>query len=128
MQNPSNINCTKEAKELLNFLSDTAGKAIITGQHTQTNPMEEIDYIREVTGKEPLLRGFELLSYSPNINYDDATKACLREVYENRGTVDTAIRGHKTKELFLFISLFSPIGGHDKSFMLRIQTLTLIEY
>ena len=56
MQNPSNKNCTKEAKELLNFLSDTAGKAIITGQHTQTNPMEEIDYIREVTGKEPLLR------------------------------------------------------------------------
>ena len=118
MQNPSNRNCTKEAKELLNFLSDTAGKAIITGQHTQTNPMEEIDYIREVTGKEPLLRGFELLSYSPNINYDDATKACLREVYENRGTVDTAIRwAHKTKGIVtLSFHWFSPIGGHDKSF------------
>ena len=59
---------TQEAKELLEYLKNTAGQQIITGQHTQTIPCEEIAYIRQTTGKEPKLRGFELLAYSPNIN------------------------------------------------------------
>ena len=44
MQSPVNKNATKNARELLNYLSDTAGHAIITGQHTQTNYMEEAVY------------------------------------------------------------------------------------
>lgn len=44
-----NINATPSAKKLLNFLNKTAGNAIITGQHTQTIPMEEISYIRQKT-------------------------------------------------------------------------------
>ena len=79
---------TKEAQELLRELHCVAGKKIITGQHTQTIPCEEIDYIRQVTGKEPKLRGFELLAYSPNINYEDASPECIQEVEENKGTVD----------------------------------------
>lgn len=118
MQKTVNPNACESAKELLNYLSEMAGKAIITGQHTQTIPMEEIDYIKEVTGKEPLLRGFELLAYSPNINYDDAGEACLTEVYENRGTVDTAIDWAKNTKGIVTLSFhwFSPIGGRDKSF------------
>ena len=81
MQLPVNKNASKEAIELLNYLENTSGKQIISGQHTQTIPMEEIAYIKEKTGKEPKLRGFELLSYSPNINYDDASEPCLTEVY-----------------------------------------------
>ena len=95
MQNTVNSNATEKAKALLNFLSETAGKAIITGQHTQTNPMEEIDYIKSKTGKEPLLRGFEMLAYSPNINDNDASEACLTEVYENRNTIETALKWAK---------------------------------
>ena len=118
MQNTVNSNATEKAKALLNFLSDTAGKAIITGQHTQTNPMEEIDYIKSKTGKEPLLRGFEMLSYSPNINYNDASEACLTEVYENRNTMETALKWAKSSGGILTLSFhwFSPIGGRDKSF------------
>ena len=78
---------TKEAQELLRELHCVAGKKIITGQHTQTIPCEEIDYIRQATGKEPKLRGFELLAYSPNINYEDASPECIQEVEENKGTV-----------------------------------------
>lgn len=77
MQKPVNKNASKEAAELLRYLEKTAGHGIITGQHTQTNPMEEIFYIKEVTGKTPKLRGFELLAYSPNINEKDAGEACL---------------------------------------------------
>ena len=95
MQTTVNPNATEKAIALLNFLSETAGKAIITGQHTQTNPMEEIDYIKSKTGKEPLLRGFEMLAYSPNINDNDASEACLTEVYENRNTIETALKWAK---------------------------------
>lgn len=118
MQQPVNKNATPEARKLLNYLCEVVGKGIITGQHTQTIPMEEISYIKEVTGHEPKLRGFELLSYSPNINYEDASEACLTEVYENRGTVDTAIEWAKSTDGIVTLSFhwFSPIGGHDKSF------------
>ena len=114
----ANPNATKEARKLLEYLHSTAGKGIITGQHTQTNPMEEIAYIRNITGKCPKLQGFELLAYSPNINYDDADNACLTEVYENRGTVDTAIRWAKETNGIVTLTFhwFSPIGGRDKSF------------
>lgn len=95
MQKSVNPNASEKAQKLLNYLSETAGKAIVTGQHTQTNPMEEIGYIREKTGKEPLLRGFEMLAYSPNINYADASEECLTEVYENRGTMETALKWAK---------------------------------
>lgn len=118
MQQTANANATDEAKRLLNYLSETAGHRLITGQHTQTNPMEEIAYIREQTGKEPLLRGFEMLAYSPNINYDDATEVCLTEVYENRNTMETALQWAKESGGIVTLSFhwFSPLGGHDKSF------------
>ncbi len=121
MQKPANINASPEAKKLLNYLSETAGNKIITGQHTQTNPMEEIEYIREMTGKEPLLRGFEMLAYSPNINYEDATEECLTEVYENRNTMDTALKWAKDTGGIVTLTFhwFSPVGGRDKSFYAR---------
>ncbi|MBQ3029232.1 MAG: AGE family epimerase/isomerase [Lachnospiraceae bacterium] len=118
MQNPVNRNATKKTRELLNYLCETAGKGIITGQHTQTNPMEEVAYIKEQTGKEPKLRGFELLAYSPNINYEDASEPCLTEIYENRGTLETALKWAKESDGIVTFSFhwYSPVGGRDKSF------------
>ena len=118
MQLPVNKNATKEARELLQYLVETAGKKIISGQHTQTIPMEEIAYIKEKTGKEPKLRGFELLAYSPNINYNDASEPCLTEVYENRGTLEEALKWGKETDGIVTFSFhwFSPLGGRDKAF------------
>ncbi|MBQ4535989.1 MAG: beta-mannosidase [Lachnospiraceae bacterium] len=115
---PVNPDATKEAAELLDYLYHVAGNQIISGQHTQTNPMEEITYTEQLTGKKPKLRGFEMLSYSPNINYEDATEACLTEVYENRDTMETAIRWAKESGGIVTLSFhwFSPLGGRDKSF------------
>ncbi|MCM1526901.1 MAG: AGE family epimerase/isomerase [Bacteroides sp.] len=115
---PSNPRHTGEAAELLALLYDTAGRGIITGQHTQTNGMEEIDYIRAVTGKAPMLQGFELLAYSPNINREESGEECLREVDENRLTMDTALRWAKESGGIVTLTFhwFSPIGGRDKSF------------
>ena len=114
---------TKEAQELLRELHCVAGQQIITGQHTQTIPCEEIAYIRQTTGKEPKLRGFELLGYSPNINYADASPECLTEIEENKGTAEMALKwaieqrknGNGGILTFTF-HWFSPLGGRDKSF------------
>ncbi len=115
---PVNPNATKEARDLLIYLNEIAGKSIITGQHTQTNPMEEVEYIYRITGKKPLLQGFELLSYSPNINYDDASMECLTEIEENKGTMDTALAWAKETGGIVTLTFhwYSPIGGRDKSF------------
>ncbi|MCR5775767.1 MAG: glycoside hydrolase family 26 protein [Lachnospiraceae bacterium] len=121
MQEPVNVNATAGARRLLGYLCDTAGKAVITGQHTQTNYMEEGVYIKEKTGREPKLRGFELLAYSPNINYDDATYDCLKEIYDNRGTLDTAYKWALETDGILTFSFhwFSPMYGRDKSFYIK---------
>ena len=118
MQIPVNKHASKEAKKLLQYLESISGNGIISGQHTQTVPMEEIEYIKGVTGKEPKLRGFELLSYSPNINYNDADEACLTEVYENRNTLEEAMKWAKNTDGILTFTFhwFSPLGGRDKSF------------
>lgn len=115
---PVNPDATKEAKELLQYLVSQAGNHLLTGQHTQTNPMEEYHYLHEVTGHYPKVVGFELLAYSPNINEEDAGEACLTEVRENRGTLDTALQLAKEKDVILTFSFhwFSPLGGRDKSF------------
>ncbi|MCR5080393.1 MAG: glycoside hydrolase family 26 protein [Treponema sp.] len=123
MMIPVNPDATKEAVNLLSFLSSLAGKKIITGQHTQTIPMEEIEYIKSVTGREPFLRGFELLSYSPNINYSASSEECLKEVEENKGTAEIALEwakknGAASAKCIVAFSFhwFSPCGGRDKSF------------
>lgn len=117
MQKAVNKNASKNAQKLLNYLDSIKGKGIISGQHTQTIPMEEISYIRDITGKEPLLRGFELLAYSPNINYEDADEACLTEVRENKNTIEQAYKWGKEGGIVTFsFHWFSPVGGRDKSF------------
>ncbi|MBO6215572.1 MAG: beta-mannosidase [Lachnospiraceae bacterium] len=120
MQTPVNPNATPNARKLLDYLSDIAGKKLITGQHTQTHPMEEISYIREKTGMEPKLRGFELLAYSPNINLETASEACSTEVIEARDTLDRAYEWAKNTNgegiITFSFHWFSPIGGEDKSF------------
>ncbi|MGN0150892.1 MAG: glycosyl hydrolase [Wujia sp.] len=118
MHETVNRNAIKEAKELLNYLYEVSGKAIITGQHTQTNRIEEIQYINKITGKKPKLQGFELLAYSSNINYEDAESACLTEIEENKGTLETALNWalHENGIVTFTFHWFSPIGGRDKSF------------
>lgn len=119
MQKAVDGKISKNAQALLDYLSETSGKAIITGQHTQTNPMEELTYIKECTGYYPKLVGFELLSYSPNINYNDASEACLTEIYENQNTLDRAYEmgiGDSGVIITFSFHWFSPIGGRDKAF------------
>lgn len=115
---PININASNEVKKVLEYLSSVSGKGLITGQHTQTMMQKELKYIEKITGKLPAICGFELLAYSPNINYDESGEECLVEVEENKDTLEKAFEwATKYHGLVTFTwHWFSPIGGKDKSF------------
>ncbi len=118
--NPCNKNAQQCVKNVLKYLSDITGEQVITGQHTQTMKMEEYNHIKDVTGKEPALLGFELLSYSPNINYTDTDEECMTEVMENYGTLKRAYEWADKKGLITMCwHWFSPLGGKSKSFYTR---------
>lgn len=114
---PRNKNAQDCVKNVMKYLSDITYEKIITGQHTQTMEQEELHYIEQVTGKQPALLGFELLSYSPNINYSDTDSECMKEVIENYGTLKKAWEWADQKGLITFTwHWFSPLGGRSKSF------------
>lgn len=103
--------------QLLAFLNSIEGKHILTGQHTQSVPMEEAEHIYEVTGKYPAICGFELLGYSPNIRRETANEECLKEVDDAYGTVECALNWARKGGIVTFTwHWFSPLGGKDKSF------------
>lgn len=115
------VPCDPEAqqgvKNVMKFLSDITYDRVVTGQHTQTMAQEELHYIEKITGKRPALLGFELLSYSPNINYSDSDEECLDEISENLGTLKRAWEWADEKGLITFTwHWFSPLGGRSKSF------------
>ena len=109
---------TREAQAVLQYLADLRGRGVLLGQHTQTMAQEELIYIAEVTGGLlPALCGFELLAYSPNINYAESDEECLAEVEENKGTLEKAWEWAERKGLITFTwHWFSPLGGAGKAF------------
>ena len=114
---PSNIDAQPCVRNVMMFLADIVGDRIVAGQHTQTMAQEELHQIEAVTGQQPALLGFELLSYSPNINYLETDEACMTEVQNNYGTLKRAWERAEQKGLITFTwHWFSPLGGHGKSF------------
>lgn len=114
---PCNPNAQEGVKNVMKYLSDITYHKVVTGQHTQSMGQEELHHIRKITGKQPALLGFELLSYSPNINYLDTDEACMAEVLENYGTLKRAWEWAGAKGLITFTwHWFSPLGGRSKSF------------
>lgn len=114
---PVNPNAQECVKNVLKYLSDISFDKVVTGQHTQTMAMEELYQIKNTTGHEPALLGFELLSYSPNINYLDTDEDCMNEIVDNFGTLKRAWEWAERKGLITFTwHWFSPIGGRSKAF------------
>ena len=117
IKTPCNKNAQQGVRNILGYLAGISGDKIVTGQHTQTMAMEELAHIRGVTGKEPALLGFELLAYSPNINYLDTDEECMTEVMNDLGTLRRAWEWADKKGLITFTwHWFSPLGGRSKSF------------
>ena len=114
---PCNPNAAIEVRKVLAYLSKLQGEGILTGQHTKTRAQEELTYLKDVTGRQPALCGFELLSYSPNIRYETCNEECLKEIEENKDSLEQAYAWAEKKGFITFTwHWFSPIGGSDKSF------------
>ncbi len=113
----ANPNAAEEVKAVLEYFASIRGKGLITGLHTQTREQEELQYIQKETGKLPALCGFELLAYSPNINWESCDEVCLKELRENEGTLQQAYEWAERGGLLTFTwHWYSPIGGVDKAF------------
>ena len=114
---PSNKNALPCVHRMMEYLAELSGHGILTGQHTKGRGMEEMHHIEKITGRQPALLGFELLSYSPNINYLDTDEACMEEVAGNYGTLRQAWEWAAQKGVLTFTwHWFSPLGGRGKSF------------
>ncbi len=98
----SNKNASKSAKSLYSYLCDTYGNHIIAGQqeycgshnYNQWNDPDnyikdneaEFEYIKEQTGKQPAIRGIDLLAYRSNSNWEDnAPERAIQWVNEYKG-------------------------------------------
>jgi len=116
--NLTNPNATSESKSLMKYFKDVYGEKIITGQHTAAASGPELDFIQNVTGKLPALRGFDLLSYSLTTETADPTEHKIIEINENKGSIEKAIEWYTEKNGIVTICWhwYAPTGGKDKAF------------
>lgn len=114
----TNSNASKEAIELMKFLSNVQGKGIITGQHCNKSTFPDVEYIKRVTGKTPALIGFDLLSYSFATETPNSTWECIDEIANNRKSVEAALYWAEERNAIITFCWhwFSPTQGRDKSF------------
>ncbi len=115
------------SRRLMAYLSQVYGRGIISGQHTSAADGPEMTAIRQLTGKSPALRGFDLLSYSQGAHIQDMSEEAKSEVDRNRGSVEAAIRWWQETHGIVAICWhwFSPLGGRDKSFYTRDTSFDL---
>ncbi len=59
-------NPSKEAKALFNYLNDMYGNKILSGQMWAPWGYDELKYIKEITGKQPAIRGMDFIDSKQN--------------------------------------------------------------
>lgn len=70
----SNSASTAATKELFTYMTQQFGKRMISGQ---TDRVDEFAYIKNLTGKTPLMRGYDMQPYSPRYSYSwDSNCGC----------------------------------------------------
>lgn len=115
----TNPNASPNAKKLMEFLGSIYGKKMLTSQHTKDFAMADVEYVKELTGKKPAVLGFELLGYSPNIQWNNyESDHTIFEAKNNRGTIQCAVDwAEKEHGIVAYCwHWFSPMCGSDKAF------------
>jgi mannan endo-1,4-beta-mannosidase len=97
---------TPEAQKLYNFIRANYGVKIMTGQTS-----DYYDEVVKLTGKKPLVRGFDLLTYSPMYPWNSSQAF---GPYDN-GEVDRAISWYNETQKKGIVTIhwhwYSPSGG-----------------
>jgi mannan endo-1,4-beta-mannosidase len=114
----SNPEASENARRLMSYLGRVYGKKVLTGQHTKDHPMREIAYLEEITGKAPAVCGFELLGYSPNVQWETSDEETVEEARNNQGTIERALDWAERRHGIVAYCWhwFSPMGGNNKAF------------
>src|SRR5918993_759409 len=92
-------NPTSQASALYNFLSKTYGKVVLSGQYGGD---VEFNRIKAVSGRTPLVRGFDLIEYSPSRVAHGATSTETEKSiawHEQKGIVTFAWHWNAPKDL-----------------------------
>lgn len=92
----SDSQATPETQILMNYLTEVYGNNIISGQQEiygggNDGDMElEFEWIYDLTGKYPAIRGFDFMNYNPLYGWEDGTTARIIDWVNNRGGIATA--------------------------------------
>ncbi|MBD3919186.1 beta-mannosidase [Paenibacillus sp. PR3] len=87
---------TPQTQLLMNYLTSAYGKHIISGQQeiygggNNGNYELEFDWIHNLTGKYPAIRGFDFMNYNPLYGWEDGTTSRVIDWVNNRGGIATA--------------------------------------
>lgn len=81
----SNPNANAKTRRVMRFLAANYGKKIISGQYAGHNESHEIEVIKNVTGKYPALRGFDMIFYSPNSGWNHDAEVPLAIDWSRKG-------------------------------------------
>lgn len=85
-----------ETQLLMNYLTEVYGNHIISGQQeiygggNDGNSELEFEWIYNLTGKYPAIRGFDLMNYNPLYGWEDGTTDRMINWVNNRGGIATA--------------------------------------
>lgn len=114
----SNPKASANAQKLMQYLGSIYGKKMLTGQHSKDIPMKEVEFIHKITGQLPAVCGFELLGYSPNIQWETSDEPTVSEARNNLDTIKMAVDWAENKGGIVSYCWhwFSPMGGNHKAF------------
>lgn len=92
----SDPKATTEAKSLMKYLKSVYGSHIISGQQeiygggNDGDSELEFDWIKEKTGKQPAIRGFDFMNYNPLYGWEDGTTERAIDWTKNKNGIVTA--------------------------------------
>lgn len=88
-------NATPETQSLMNYLCDVYGNGILSGQQeiygggNDGDYELEFDFIENLTGELPAIRGFDFMNYNPLYGWDDNTTERVIEWVNDRNGIAT---------------------------------------
>lgn len=92
----SDAQATPETHILMNYLTQVYGDHILSGQQeiygsgNNGNYELEFDWIHNLTGKYPAIRGFDMMNYNPLYGWEDGTTERMIDWVNNREGIATA--------------------------------------
>lgn len=92
----SDPQATAETQHLMDYLTEVYGKHIISGQQeiygggNDGNSELEFDWIHNLTGEYPAIRGFDFMNYNPLYGWEDGTTSRVIDWVNTRGGIATA--------------------------------------